>query len=147
MATALEDPIVDFLLLADRAEAVNGKLYLMGGGWDRLAVPDPNGPVPISLAVGVLIPWSATNDPHPFRVYFETEDGTPLQPQVGGEINVGRPPHAVRGQPFRTIIAVNGTWRLPGAGTYRAVVEVGESDRKRAVFHLRHATPTGAPAP
>jgi len=29
---------LDFLILADRAEAVNGKLYLLGGAWDRLGL-------------------------------------------------------------------------------------------------------------
>ena len=29
---------IEWLILADAAEVVGGKLYLMGGGWDRLTV-------------------------------------------------------------------------------------------------------------
>jgi hypothetical protein len=31
---------LDYLLVADGAQVVGGKLYLLGGGWDRLTVPD-----------------------------------------------------------------------------------------------------------
>ena len=35
-ATLTRVPEIDYLLVADRAEVVNGKLYLMGGSWDRI---------------------------------------------------------------------------------------------------------------
>ena len=36
MSTLPEQVEVDFLQLADRAEVLEGKLYMMGGAWDRL---------------------------------------------------------------------------------------------------------------
>lgn len=30
---------LDYLLVADGAQVVGGKLYLLGDGWDRLVVP------------------------------------------------------------------------------------------------------------
>ena len=30
---------VDWLILADSAQVTGGKLYMLGGGWDRLTVP------------------------------------------------------------------------------------------------------------
>jgi hypothetical protein len=32
-------PRIEFLLLADRAEVTSGKLYMMGGCWDRVQLP------------------------------------------------------------------------------------------------------------
>ena len=32
----LGSPEIEWLILADEAELVNGKLYMMGGGWDRI---------------------------------------------------------------------------------------------------------------
>src|SRR5229473_2372195 len=34
----------DYLVLADRAEAINGKLYMVGGGWDRVGLFQIPGP-------------------------------------------------------------------------------------------------------
>jgi len=81
-------------LIADHAEAVNGKLYLTGGGWDTLAVPELPAQHPhISLAVVLRIPWTATNQQHTFEIVLVDEDGTSLLPEtVGGQFEAGRPP-------------------------------------------------------
>ena len=42
------------LLLCDFAEAVNGKLYVMGGGWNVLFAPGQ--PVTMSVAAVVAVP-------------------------------------------------------------------------------------------
>lgn len=136
MANALGAAIeIEFLLLADRAEGINGKLYLMGGGWDRLTVNNFEQPAVINLAIGILVPWTETNETHTVRIYLETEDGTPLQPDIQGQFAAGRPPNAIKGQAFRVIIAVNGAWKLPGLGTYRAVATMDDGSTKRAVFY------------
>ena len=31
---------IDYALLAEHAEVTGGKLYLMGGGWDTMNVPE-----------------------------------------------------------------------------------------------------------
>src|SRR5262249_54509042 len=53
----LNEPIVEFFILADYAEAVNGKLYMMGGGWDQSFVKDFSQPVSFSFAIGIQVPW------------------------------------------------------------------------------------------
>ena len=75
MTPGFEQVEVDFLLLADRAEVLNGKLYMMGGAWDRRNIRDIAAPVPLSIVVGVLIPWNLTNEPHQLRLRIEDEDG------------------------------------------------------------------------
>ena len=40
MTSGLDKPEVDFLVLADHAEVVGGKLYMMGGGWDIRRIED-----------------------------------------------------------------------------------------------------------
>lgn len=127
-------PEIDFLILADRAEGINGKLYMMGGGWQELYVNDFAQPVPLSMAVGVLVPWNATNEDHTVKVWVEHEDGRRLPPEVSAQLNVGRPPSAVPGQSFRAIIAVTGTWGLLGPGMYRAVALVGDAAPRYAAF-------------
>ncbi len=127
-------PEIDFLILADRAEGINGKLYLMGGGWQELYVSDFDHPAPVSLAVGVLVPWNATNQDHTLKVYLEHEDGTRLPPDVSLQLNAGRPPGAVPGQSFRAIVAINGNWKLLGPRMYRAIAVVGDTTPRYAAF-------------
>lgn len=151
MASDLPISEIDFVILADRAEAINGKLYVMGGGWDRLDVPDLSQPVTFGFAVGVLIPWNATNENHPLQIILEHEDGEKVGREFNVTVNVGRPPTAIPGQSFRAIIAVNGRWTLPRSGTYRVVAALPSGEPKRTVFHAiqqpgsRVVRPSGQP--
>ncbi len=66
---------IDFVLVADYAELVNGKLYLMGGGWDTYnATAEPVLLQP-AIALGVRIGWEETNRSVPVRITVEDDDG------------------------------------------------------------------------
>jgi len=131
MASGFEQPDIDFLILGDRVEAVNGKLYMMGGAWDRLNVVDFNQPVPFGFAVGILIPWNDANEALPLTITISGEDGEKITPDLQTTVSVGRPPNAVKGQSFRAVIAVQGTWKLPKPGTY--VVRASLTDGRKEV--------------
>ncbi len=53
---------IEWLILADAAEIVNGKLYMMGGGWNRITA---NSELPLTksfgISISVTVPWSHTN--------------------------------------------------------------------------------------
>jgi len=133
------EPYVDFVLVADRAEAINGKLYMMGGGWDRLAVADFSQPVHFHVALGVVVPWTATNNQHPVRVELQNEDGQTLEPRLEVGILVGRPPDAIPGQSFRALVTVASSFILPRPGAYALIATMGGRDPRRAVFHAVQA--------
>lgn len=62
--------------LADSAESVNGKLYVLGAGWDQLVVSSLPA-VQKRVAVGVLVRvgWNDTGSEHDVTLRLETEDG------------------------------------------------------------------------
>jgi hypothetical protein len=62
------------ILLADAAQAVNGKLYILGGGWSI------TGPEPTSMAIAIQIevPWTDSNQRHTLRLALLNEDGRPV---------------------------------------------------------------------
>lgn len=138
-AALAQEPSIDFLILADRAEAVNGKLYMIGGGWDRLTIGDLKKPAHLSIALGVLVPWNATNDPHPVTLRYEDADGRTVQGPIGLTLQVGRPPLAVRGQSFRAMVVVQHDLVLPGPGTYVVVATLANGDEKRTVLYVHAA--------
>jgi hypothetical protein len=99
------------ILLCDAAEAVNGKLYILGGGW---SVTGPR-PVPSALAIKLDVPWTEANRKIPVLIELLDADGRPfvvedpqgsLQPvKVGMEIEVGRPPGLAPGTPLDATLA------------------------------------------
>lgn len=83
------------LLLCDFAEAVNGKLYVMGGGWNVLFAPGQ--PISLSVAAVVAVPWDRTNQSHELSLDLLTDDGATVEIEgqavaVTGEFELGRPP-------------------------------------------------------
>ena len=135
-----DDPSVEFVVLADHVEAVHGKLYMMGGGWENIAVHDFESPVTLEIAVSVLVPWNATNKPHPISVTVETADGEVLG-SVDGNILAGRPPTIEHGATQRTMLAMKMPVTLPDAGTYVVVATLNEEVGKRVTFRAIPAHP------
>jgi hypothetical protein len=128
-------PIVEFVILADRAEAVNGKLYMMGGGWDVLAPPSLAGPASFSVALGILVPWLATNIDHRCAVRLEDADGKLLR-EMAVDFRTGRPSNMEHGASQRMMITLPVSVVFPAAGRYAIVVTIGEQER-RAAFQVR----------
>ena len=139
MSISFEQVDIDFLLLADRAEVLNGKLYMMGGAWDRRHIREIGAPVPLTIVVGILVPWNLTNEPHRLRIRIEDEDGNPVPPEVEATVNVGRPVNATQGQSFRATAVINNRWTLPRYGVYRAVASVIGQGEKKATFYAVEA--------
>ena len=110
----IEDVEIDFLILADQAEVLNGKLYMMGGAWDRRMIRDIKVPVGISMVIGVLVPWTLTNQQHSLQIKLVDGDGNTIGQQAAASIAVGRPIGATAGQSFRAMAVINGSWTLPG---------------------------------
>jgi len=111
---------LDYLLVADGADAVGGKLYLLGGGWDRLMVPQLPGPpaVPFAVALGINVPWSLTNRKIGFSVDVQDADGGDVAQLAGGEFEVGRPPGLRAGTSQRFQITVPAQPQFSAEGRY-----------------------------
>jgi hypothetical protein len=84
------------MMLADAAQEVNGKLYILGGGW---SVTGPDLPA-MALAVKLDVPWNEALVPHEFQISLVDADGHPVriseEPEapavlIGGQFEVGRP--------------------------------------------------------
>lgn len=98
------------MLLADAAQEVNGKLYVLGGGW---SVTGPQLP-PMALALKLDVPWGDANTPHEFQLVLVDADGHPVslgEPpsdvRAGGRFEVGRPAGVPEGSDIDFAFAVN----------------------------------------
>lgn len=129
-----ESPLVDFLILADYGEVIGGKLYLMGGAWDRISVRDSAQPLRFCVALGLLVPWNATNQPHTFQITYVNVDGQLQGTLVESSFVTGRPPELSPGSTQRVVMAVNSLAPAPPAGEYAVVATVDGQERRRVAF-------------
>lgn len=134
MLNEFQELSIDFLFLADRAEVVNGKLYAMGAAWERVGVTDFAQPLTISFALGVLVPWNATNRPHIVALTIHDADGKPLGFRVEANFVTGRPPN-LNGETQRVLLAVpTAGVLLPGPGSYVLSAAVDGMEAKSVRF-------------
>jgi hypothetical protein len=142
-------PSVDFMILADRAEALNGKLYIMGGAWNEITVQDIRQPVVISFAVGILVPWNATNEQHRMTMVIEDADSVALDTfRVDSNFTAGRPPQAQVGEVQRLVLAVPAVpiqFARPGAYIVKTAINDGPAKEVQFKLLLQPAPP-GLPA-
>jgi hypothetical protein len=127
------------LLLCDAAQAADGKLYVIGGGWSHLRVPDA--PTNIALAVLLIIDWDETNEPHKIEAVLMTDDGDAVevhdQPiHLSAQVEVGRPAGMKRGMSINAPLtfSVNGL-ALP-AGGYRWEIHANDQIKATAPFRV-----------
>ena len=121
-ATLNRTPEVDYLLVADRAEVVNGKLYLLGGSWDRIQPQQFPHRMMLGIAVGVRIPFAHTDDQHTVAIELLHNDTR----MIGFEAKLatGRPP-GMAGMDMLVPMAFNIPIAIPGEGqvTLKAVID------------------------
>ena len=139
------------LLLADAAEAVNGKLYILGGGWSVMG-PDS---APMAIAIKIEVPWDQGNDVHKLQLRLVDADGQPiLAESEEGEVPVvldadfetGRPAGVKPGTPLDLTMAVTlGPLPLePGSRfEWRLSIDGKEDAEWRVAFSTRAENPTG----
>ena len=127
---------VEWLILADAAQVTSNKLYLLGGGWDRLVIAKPF-PVTHQMAVAAAfrLSWIDTNQKNDFVIEIVDADGVEIA-KLEGQFEVGRPAGIPPGQDQRTQIAVNFGLTLKCPGTYEAVARLSNQGSRRFPFNV-----------
>lgn len=127
---------IEWLILGDYAHMADGKLYLQGGGWERLNV---NSGFPtkqmFGIATSVLVPWDETNQLINLEIEVQTEDGGSLA-KINGQMKVGRPPDHPPGMTQRSVVAANLPLELKTAGSYVIIARLEGQEMKRTPFFV-----------
>lgn len=143
-------PSVDVALLADAVQAVRGKLFILGGGWDTLWVQRFPARHP-SLAIGLRlrVPVSWAGDQIRLSVELQDADGRPLLPRpLGHDISLPgtaqHPPNATDFGLIRSFTFNN--LMFEKEGSYSFVISVDDDPLSRLRFTVR-SRPTPPPEP
>jgi hypothetical protein len=121
-----------FLMLTDHSEAVNGKLYMTGGGWNVLRFPELPHEWTFGIALGIDVAWDETNRSHDLLLRIEDPDGVQLGESLEGNFETGRPPGMPAGQEQRLVMSI---------GPHAAVVQINGEELGRARFYLNEGPP------
>jgi hypothetical protein len=124
---------IDYLVLADFAQVVNRKLYLMGGGWDRFTPPVYPAAMRLGIAVGIRVPWLEANTPHHLTLVVRNEDDQAEAVRLEADFETGRPAGS-RGEDQLVPFALNAQTTLPGPGAFVIVASIDNQERKRYPF-------------
>ena len=112
------------ILLADAAQAVGGKLYVLGGGW---SITGP-GAVSCALASKIEVPWEEANRRHRLQLRLLDSDERPVRlataegeraVEIDLEFEAGRPAGLAPGTPLDVTTVVNiNQLSLPPGGRF-----------------------------
>jgi hypothetical protein len=128
----MASPIDVQLILADAAQAIGGKVSMLGAGWSVTGTPT----APQAVVGLIKVPWDRANEQLPLTlalvdadgqlVRFTGPDGVDQQIEFETVIEVGRPPGSTPGTPIDASFTVNVqplpltpgryTWRLDISG-------------------------------
>jgi len=145
--------------LADSAEAVQGKVYALGIGWNTVYVRAlPSAHPRVSVGMTIRVPYTATNQNHTVLLHLESEDGEriPLgeepseadeEPkqvfELGGQFNVGRPPLLPPGDDQVVCLALTvNNLTLEKLAMFHWVISVDGTSLKRLPMRVQQLTQT-----
>jgi hypothetical protein len=134
-------PTVDVALLADAVQAVRGKLFILGGGWDTLWVRQFPARHP-SLAIGLRlrVPVSWKTETLRLSVELQDADGKPALPRpLSHDIKLpSNPPQSPSASDFGLIRSFTfNNLQFEHEGAYSFVISVDEEPVSRLRFTVR----------
>lgn len=133
-------PRIEYVSLANHAEAHDGLLYLQGAGWTDLRPPvNPDGNLGIAhfgIGLSVLVGWNETNTRFPLILQVMHEDGGDPFIQAEAQIEQGRPAGLSPGQDLRSVLAINVDAAFPRAGGYEVRATIADQPPTSVSFRV-----------
>jgi hypothetical protein len=120
------------VVLCDAAQAADGKLYILGGGWTHAAATEP---LSMALAIVAAVPWGDANRRHPVSVTLADEDGAEVylddRPvKTEGQFEIGRPPGLKPGSDLNATMVFKFAGMVLAPGGYVWELQVGDTTQR-----------------
>lgn len=132
-----QDISIEFLILADFAQVVGGKLHMMGGGWHRINVQKFPHVQSFSVAAAISVPWAHTNEKHNINITMVDEDGQQELFKIDGVFEVGRAPGTKPGSSQRLMMAFTvNSLKFTEPKVYSIISFVDGQEMRRLEFNV-----------
>ena len=115
-------------MLADAAQVVDGKLYVLGGAWNRYHCHAFPTQAAMAFAASIIVDPDEAGRPFPVTLALVDEAGVPIIPDITAQAQV-RHPEAERVQQ-RTLLTVSTSIMIPRAGRYTLQATAGGSSSR-----------------
>jgi hypothetical protein len=132
---------IGFMILADSGEAINGKVYLLGGGWNVLNLPALPQEWTFAIALGLDISWDETNQTHQLSLQVQGPDGDQLGEEFTLQLETGRPAGALVGQDQRLSLSFTALATFNQSGPHAVVVKRADEEIGRTRFYVFERPP------
>ena len=117
---------IEFVMLADAAQVVQGKLYALGGAWNVRRCGTFPETVPFSIVLSILVPRAEAGRRHAFTLTVKGSDGEAILPPMTGQFELGLT-DADDGS--RGVFAINVALPLPRPDRYTVVATAGGAEK------------------
>lgn len=133
---------IDYLILADWAEVINGKIYVQGGGWTTITARES---LPVSrtiaIAVSPRVEWHETNTPHDLVIRILREEGQAELARIDARFEVGRSAGLPQGSSQPHPMAVNLPLTFERAGEYEVRASIDGEEVTTLSFRIDEKAP------
>lgn len=131
---------VKYMLLAEHAEAINNKHYVMGGGLFSIAAPEfPLVHPHISVVAAIEVHYEDTSEQHQLSIDIVDADERTVLPQpFSTKFETGRPPGMRHGDTQVALIVVNfQNVQFVAEGRYSVKLEIDGTEMTREPLALQ----------
>ena len=119
---------IEYAILADAAQAVGGKIFILGGGWNVFRAANYPAPVQLAIAAGFAFAGGEVGRQYPLKIVIADETGTAIVPELSGQIDTGQlAPEVPQGLPIKIPMAWNVNFAVPRPGRYQIIISIGSS--------------------
>lgn len=129
-------PWTEWILLADYAEVVRGKLYVMGGGWEHLVVNKLPHRRTIGIGVALRVPATEADKQHNVTVELFGPEDKQLA-SVNARVSVRRTAITPGSHSARVQLAVDVGVEFRAVGTYAVQTRIDGTPDSRIIFTVR----------
>lgn len=138
---------VEYAFLADSAQAVEGKVYVIGGGIDEIKAGQFPAVHPLlSLVVKFRLEPIECDRQYALEIEFWDPDGHPMGPRVNGQFSARRHPEEPTRPGFVQLVINVMNLELPRPGDYAFHVVVNGQEIRRPPLTL-YVRPSGQTPP
>lgn len=119
---------IDFVLIADAVEAVNGKLFVMGGCWHTHSARSYPTNVRVGVAIGLEVEPSDIGRPHDVSVRVVDEKSQSTITEIEGQLEISTEHKG------KAIIAINSSVKLDASGKYAVQIKADDISARPISF-------------
>lgn len=126
---------VAYVLLCDRAEVLNGKIYTMGAGWNAIQIAELQKNIELFVAIGIDIDPQELESEYDLKVEVVDPDGKATQPEF--DAHFAFPDIETRpGQTQRLNVAIKSSPMITTVGPHAVIVSIDGAEFGRARFYV-----------